>query len=211
MQLYKVCVCACVWVAHTRHPPPHIVHRFWPMIVLFPTKVIALGYKVHNRKCPAVSIWAVDSHGWVWLKKWTIGPANTQHWCAGFAILLMSCSTTYVIDFFSVLPFCSLSTLRFLDWLCELLDTWIFPRGWIKNQYIYPSYRESVQLQILGHILLRELIMDNKHRSNSKESTEAVILSPHTQESQSLTTAPEVLLSLLHRECAHLRPPVVVR
>ena len=111
---------------------------------------------------------------------------------------------------FSVLPFCSLSTLRFLDWLCELLDTWISPRGWIKNQYIYPSYRESVQLQILGHTHLRELIMDNKHHSNSKESTAVVILSPHTQESQSLTTAPKVLLALLHRECAHLRNPVVV-
>ena len=58
---------------------------------------------------------------------------------------------------------------------------------------------ESVQLQ-----------MDNKHHSNSKESTAAVILSPHTQESQSLTTTPEVLLSLLHWECARLWHPVVV-
>ena len=70
---------------------------------------------------------------------------------------------------------------------------------------------ESVQLQILGQTHLRELIMGNKHNSNSKESTAAVILSPHTQESQYLTTAPKVLLSLLHRECAHLRNSVVVR
>ena len=45
---------------------------------------------------------------------------------------------------------------------------------------------------------------------NSKESTTEAILSLNTQESQSLTAAVDILLPLLHWECAHLRHPVVV-
>ena len=66
------------------------------------------------------------------------------------------------------------------------------------NTHQWRDGGEIFQLQIHGHTHLSELIMDNKHHSNSKESTAAVIHSLHTQESQSLTTATEVLLSLLH-------------
>ena len=62
-----------------------------------------------------------------------------------------------------------------------------------QDTHTHTTTHQWGELQILGHIHLRKLIMDNKHYSNSKESTAVVILSPHTQESQSLTTTPEVL------------------